>query len=68
VNLLSNFESICEHMVEKFGNKDAKKTNFSKSMVFRKKSNIFSSLSFSIIMQAVIQNSNYPAIPLTVFV
>jgi hypothetical protein len=34
-----NFERICEHMVEKFINKDAKKGNFSAQMEFRKKSN-----------------------------
>ena len=38
MDLLSNFESIYEYMVEKFGNKDAKKIHFSKQMEFRKKS------------------------------
>ena len=29
---------MCEHMVEKFANKDAKKGNFNNQMQFRKKS------------------------------
>lgn len=37
-DLLVNFESICEHMVKKFNDKDAKKDNFSTQMEFRKKS------------------------------
>ena len=39
VDFLKNFESVCEHTVEKFSKKDAKKGNFSKQMKFRKKSN-----------------------------
>ena len=38
VDLLANFESICEHMVEKFADKDAKNDNFNNQMEFRKKS------------------------------
>jgi hypothetical protein len=34
---LANFEIICEHMVEKFDNKDAKNGNFINQMEFRKK-------------------------------
>ena len=37
---LQNFESMCEHMVEKFCRKDAKKGDFSDQMEFRKKSNM----------------------------
>jgi len=33
-DLLANFESICEDMVEKFDNKDAKKGNFISRMEF----------------------------------
>ena len=39
MNLLQNFESICKHMVEKFGRKCTGKINFNKQMEFRKKSN-----------------------------
>lgn len=35
-----NFESVCEHTVEKFCEKDAKKGNFSNRMGFRKKSKL----------------------------
>ena len=38
MDLLPNFESILVNMVEKFGNKDAKKIHFYKQMKFRKKS------------------------------
>ena len=36
-----NFSSICEHMLEKFSDKDVKKDNFSKQMELCKRSIIF---------------------------
>ncbi len=37
-DLCQNFESMCDHIVEKFWHKDAKKGNFNKQMEFRKRS------------------------------
>jgi len=37
-DLLAKFESISEHIFEKFDHKDAKKTHFRKEMKFRKNS------------------------------
>ena len=39
-DLSENFKSMCEHMVEKFSDKDAKKGDFCNRMGFCKKSNI----------------------------
>ncbi len=36
----SNFETMCEHMAEKFGNEDAKKSDLNDQMEFRKRSNV----------------------------
>lgn len=37
---MANFKSICQHTVQKFDNKDAKKKQFNNQMDFRKKSNM----------------------------